>query len=124
MKLLSKSYAAELQTREQRVLNVLLSFFIPVIVLTLVMIGLRVVPFGDEHNLAITDAKWYLNGLMFFSRLLRGEENWLYSLNNGLGNNEWSVLAWGGLAPASVLSLFATLETIPNWFTCSLTPVI
>ena len=117
MKLLSKSYTAELQTRELRALYALLSFFIPVVVLTLVMIGLRIVPFGDEHNLAITDAKWYLNGQMFFSRLLRGEENCLYSLNNGLGNNEWSVLAWGGLAPVSALSLFATLETIPNWFT-------
>ncbi len=117
MKLLYKIHTVELQPREYRALNVLLSFFIPVIVLILVMIGLRVVPFGDKHSLAITDAKYYLNGQMFFSRLLRGEENWMYSLNNGLGYNEWSSLAWGGLAPASVLSLFATLETIPNWFT-------
>ena len=117
MKLSTRLDQAELQPQRYRALYDLLSFFIPLVVLTLVMIGLRVVPFGDEHNLAITDAKWYLNGLMAFSRLLRGEENWLYSLNNGLGNNEWSVLAWGGLAPASALSLFAKLETIPNWFT-------
>ena len=117
MKLSTRLDKAELQPQKYRAVYVLLSFLIPVVVLTLVMIGLRIVPFGDQHSLAITDAKWYLNGLMFFSRLLRGEENWLYSLNNGLGNNEWSVLAWGGLAPASVLSLFATLETIPNWLT-------
>ena len=117
MKLSTRLDKAELQPERYRALYVLLSFFIPLVVLTLVMIGLRIVPFGDKHSLAITDAKWYLNGMMFFARLLRGEENWLYSLNNGLGYNEWSVLAWGGLAPASVLSLFATLETIPNWFT-------
>ena len=80
MKLSSRLDKADLQPQRYRALYVLLSFFIPVVVLTLVMIGLRVVPFGDEHNLAITDAKWYLNGLVFFSRLLCGEENWLYSL--------------------------------------------
>ena len=114
---LSKPITADLRPREQRALYVLLSFFIPVIVLTLALIGLRIVPFGDKHSLAISDAKWYLNGQMFFARLLRGEENWLYSLNNGLGNNEWSVLAWGGVSFGGFLSLLAKLETIPSVFT-------
>ena len=116
MNLFSKIGTADLQHREHKALYVLLSFFIPFILLTLVLIGLRVVPFGDKHSLAITDAKWYLNGQMFLARLLRGDENWLYSLNKGLGNNEWSVLAWGGIHLASFLSLFAKLETIPPIF--------
>jgi len=116
MRLFIKQTTAELRPREHRALYVLLSFFIPVVLLTLVMIGLRIVPFGDKHSLAISDAKWYLNGLMSFARLLRGEQNLLYSLN-GLGGNRWSSLAWGGLAPASALALFAKLETIPSWFT-------
>lgn len=117
MELLSKSNPAKLRPREYRALYVLLSFFIPVIIVTLALIGLRASPFGDIHNLAITDAKWYLNGQLFFARLLRGEENWLYSLNNGLGNNEWSVLAWGGVSVGGLLSLLATLETMPSVFT-------
>ena len=117
MKLFSKSDTAELRPREHRALYVLLSFFIPALVVTLALIGMRIAPFGDKHNLAITDAKFYLNGQMFLARLLRGEENWLYSLNNGLGNNEWSVLAWGGVHLAGFLSLFAELETIPSVFT-------
>ena len=114
---LSKPITADLRPREQRALYALLSFFIPVIVLTLALLGLRIVPFGDKHSLAISDAKFYLNGEMFFARLLRGEENWLYSLNNGLGNNEWSVLAWGGVSFGGFLSLLARLETIPSVFT-------
>ncbi len=117
MTLFSKPITAELRPREHRALYILLSFFIPAIVLTLALLGLRIVPFGDKHSLAISDAKFYLNGEMFFARLLRGEENWLYSLNNGLGNNEWSVLAWGGVSFGNFLSLLARLETIPSVFT-------
>ena len=117
MKLYSESATIKLRPREQRALYILLSFLIPVVLLTLVMMGLQIVPFGNKHSLAITDAKWYLNVQMFFARLLRGEENWLYSLNNGLGNNEWSVLAWGGVSFGGFLSLLARLETMPSVFT-------
>ena len=95
---------------------VLLSFLIPFLIVALSSAALLITPFG-KHSFAITDAKYYLNGQMFFARLLRGEENFLYSFNNGLGQNEWSILSWGGLAPASLLSLFATRESIPDLFT-------
>ena len=72
MKLFSSNNPAGLQPREHRALYVLLSFFLPALVLTLALIGLRITPFGDKHNLAITDAKYYINGLLSFSRLLRG----------------------------------------------------
>ncbi len=94
-----------------------LSFLLPFFILLLGIIALHIVPFGEKHSLAITDAQNYLNGLMSFSRMIRGEGNYLYSLQNGLGGNQWSGLAWGGLAPASLLALFAKLETIPSWFT-------
>ena len=116
MNLFSKSDTVELRPREYRVLYVLLSFFIPTLVLTLALIGMRAVPFGDKHSLAISDARFYLNGEMFFARLLRGEENWLYSFNNGLGGNEWSLLAWGGVSFGGFLSLLGKLETMPALF--------
>ena len=117
MKLFSKERTAGRQPRQHRALYVLMSFFIPFLVTTLALVALHVVPFGDKHNLAITDAKFYPNGLMSFARLVRGQENFFYSFGNGLGMNNWSSLSWGGLAPASLLALFATLETIPTWFT-------
>ena len=104
----------------------LLSFFIPALVLIVALIGLRVVPFGEKHSLAITDAKFYLNGEMFFKRLLLGQENILYSFNNGLGGNEWSQFAWGGFGFGNLFALFATIENIPSMFTwiCTLNVAI
>ncbi len=93
-----------------------LSFLLPFFVLLLGVIALRVAPFGG-HNFAVLDGAYYLNDLMRFARLLRGEGNFFYSLQNGLGGNLWGDLAWGGLQPVSALALFATLETIPTLFT-------
>lgn len=102
--------------RKFRVHYLLLSFFVPFIILILALIALHITPFGN-HSLAITDAKFYLNGEMWFSRLLKGQENILYSFNNGLGGNEWSIFAWGGFSFGNFLSVIATLETIPSVFT-------
>ena len=117
MKLILKNDKMKQRPGSYGLLYSLMSFVVPVLVLTLVLIGLRIVPFGDKHNLAISDANFYLNGQMNIARLIRGEENSLYSLGNGLGNNEWSVLAWGGVSFGCFLSLLAKLETIPSVFT-------
>lgn len=103
--------------RQRRVLMYLLSFLIPFLVFVLACAALMITPFGDKHSLAITDAKYYLNGEMSFARLLRGQENLFFSFGNGLGGNAWSGFAWGGFTIGNLLSLFATLETIPTWFT-------
>lgn len=97
-------------------LLLILSFLIPVVVMVLAAVALHVTPFGD-HSFLISDAKFYINGEMWFSRLLRGQENILYSFNNGLGGNEWSQFAWGGFGFGNLLSIFASLETIPSVFT-------
>ena len=117
MKLFSKGQPASCQPRQHKALYVVLSFFMPFLVTTLAVVALHVTPFGDKHSLAITDARWYLNGLMFYARRLRGQENILYTLNKGLGMNQWSSMSWGGFAPANLLALFAKLETLPSWFT-------
>ena len=95
---------------------VLLSFVVPSIIIICGLLALHVTPFGN-HSLAISDAKWYINGELFFARLLRGQENVLYSFNNGIGGNEWAGIAWGGITIGGLLSLFGTLETMPAVFT-------
>lgn len=117
MKLFSKEHPAGRQPRQYRALYVLLSFLIPFLVITLAVAALHIIPLGDKHSLAISDGKWYLNNLAFLKRLLSGQENFLYSLKNGLGGNEWSILAWGGFNPVLLLCMFAKLETLPSWFT-------
>ena len=100
MHLLQAAPTVQPRPRQRRALYVLLSFLLPFIVTLLAAVALRVRPFGD-HTLAITDAKFYLNGLMNYARMLRGEEGILYSLGSGLGGNNWAGLSWGAFAPAS-----------------------
>lgn len=96
-----------------KALYLLLSFFIPFLIITLGMIALHVEPFGD-HSLAISDGKGYVYGLPDHARLIQGKEDWLYSLR-GMGTNRWSSLAWGGIHPVKALALFAKPETAPAW---------
>ena len=98
--------------KRRRSFYTLLSFFLPLVLLVITLYCMGVTPFG-EHNLAISDGRYYLNGLVNFGRMLRGEENLLYSFRNGLGGNNWSVLAWGGFCPVLPLSLLATPENAP-----------
>lgn len=93
-----------------------LSFVLPLAILTLGIVALHITPFGN-HSLAISDGKYHINYELFFARLLRGEENILYSFNNGIGGNEWSNFAWGAFSFGGLLSLFGTLETMPTVFT-------
>ena len=94
----------------------LLSFIIPFFILLLALIALHITPFGN-HSLAIADAKFYLNNEMYFARLMRGDENFFYSFNCGLGANAWSQIAWGGFSFGGLLSILAKLETMPSIFT-------
>lgn len=115
MKIFTHSGAAERRPRGAA-LYVILSLFIPALVLTLALIALGVAPFG-KHTLAISDGCYYVNGFMHFKRLLQGQENLLYSFKNGLGGNEWSLLAWGGFSFGGLLSPAGTLENMPDVFT-------
>ena len=87
----------------------------PFAIMLIASIVMHNTPFGN-HNLALTDGKFYLNGLLFNARLFKGQENFLYSFT-GLGNNEWAALSWGDFNPVKLLGLFATLDTVPSWFT-------
>ncbi len=97
----------------------LLSFILPFIILLLSAIALHITPFG-EHNFGLSDGQGYIYGLpghgKFIKSALQGQANWLYSLG-GLGNNTWSSLSWGGLAPAKMLAVFCTMESAPDCLT-------
>ncbi len=90
---------------------ILLSFFIPFIIILLGYIALHITPFG-EHTLLVSDARaLYASDLGFISRALRGQEDVLYSFKSGIGMNLMGANS-GLLNPANVISLFFD---ITNW---------
>ena len=97
-------------------LYILLSFLFPFFIIFVALFFLGIVPFGI-HSLAVSDGNAYVRVFTHFSRILHGQENILYSFKNGLGGNEWSLLAWGGITPVVLLAFFATPETMPVFFT-------
>lgn len=101
--------------RHGNICYIVLSLVIPSIVFVAGIAGLRVIPFGS-HNLAISDGKFYINGAVEFGRLLRGDENWFYSLT-GIGSNNWAALSWGGLSFGRFLSVFGNVDNMPALFT-------
>ena len=105
-----------LNTRMKETKIILLSFLVPFFLMILASVALLIIPFG-KHNFAISDGGYYIDYLLFFNRLLKGQESILYSFKNGLGGNELSTLAWGCFSIGGFLSAFATLETMPTWFT-------
>lgn len=86
-------------------LRVVLSFIIPFVLIILVYIAVHVAPFGD-HTLIISDARaLYISDLSFISRALRGQEDLLYSFQQGIGMNLMGSHS-GLLNPANIIVLF------------------
>lgn len=81
------------KTGDGKVIYLLLSFLLPCILVIAALFVLGITPFGS-HNLAISDGTLYVRSFSYFSRILHGQENLFYSFKNGLGGNEWSLLAW------------------------------
>ena len=66
---------------------ILLSFFIPFLLILVALAGLHVTPFGDK-TLIIADADGlYINYLSYVGRLVKGLEGFTYSFEKGLGGN-------------------------------------
>ena len=102
----------------RRLAYLCLSFFLPVLIMTLGMAALGIAPFGN-HSLAISDGTNYLNGMNGSSWLLNallGKSDLFYSYTAGPGNNSWAGLAWGGVYLSHFLSLLSTVDTAVEWF--------
>ncbi|MCR4556297.1 MAG: YfhO family protein [Saccharofermentans sp.] len=106
----------KIKTGDGKVIYLLLSFLLPCILVIAALFVLGITPFGS-HNLAISDGTLYVRSFSNFSRILHGQENLFYSFKNGLGGNEWSLLAWGGITPVTLLTFFATPENMTEYFT-------
>lgn len=88
---------------------IFLSFFLPLFIITAALVGLQIVPFGD-NTLVISDADLlYVNYLGFVGRAVRGLEGLTYSFEKGLGGNMMSSWGWFLLNPTfAIFALFKT----------------
>ena len=80
---------ANLRIKEKggAILNYTFAFLIPFLVVVLVYIGLHITPFGDK-TIVIFDAKaLYMSDLSYAQRAFRGQEDLLYSFQQGIGLN-------------------------------------
>ncbi len=103
--------------RERPDLCVLVSFFLPLLILLIALAGLQVTPFGDK-TLLIADANGlYINTLSYAARMYRGLEGVLYSFEKGLGGNMTGHLNGILLTPFAFLLSFAKIEDYPTVFT-------
>ncbi len=94
---------------------IVLSFFIPFIIILLGYIALHITPFG-EHTLLVSDANaLYASDLGFISRALRGQEDLLYSFKSGIGMNLMGSNS-GLLNPANIISLFFDITSWPSMY--------
>ncbi len=130
MKLFASSQPSGRVEKERPALNILLSFFLPMVVITAALAGLKIVPFGD-HSLVISDGNaLYVNYLGYVGRAVRGLEGFTYSFEKGLGGNMMGSWGWFLLNPTFVLfalfdiadyHLAYTLVSTLNLCLCGLT---
>lgn len=74
-----------IKKRGYAVLQYVLSFVIPFLVITLAYIGLHIAPFGNK-TIVISDAKVLcMSDLSYAQRAFRGQEDLLYSFQQGIG---------------------------------------
>lgn len=97
------------------ILQYFLAFTIPFLIIILSYIGLHISPFGDK-TIIISDAKaLYMSDLSFIKRALNGQENLLYSFQQGIGLNLMGTHS-GILNPANIIVLFFDITAFPSMY--------
>ena len=119
-----------LHDRQHPALYILLSFFIPFLILLVALAGLHVTPFGDK-TLFIADANGlYINYVSYVGRMVKGLEGFTYSFEKGLGGNMMPHMGITMLNPFFALfALFPirdyatayTIVSVLNFCSCGVT---
>ena len=94
-----------------------LSVLIPLLICLLSCVALHIAPFGD-HSLMISDANSaYIDNLGFIRDIFTGKRDFLYSLNNGLGDSNMIGWGFGSFHPLFLLAIFCDITEYPQMFT-------
>ncbi len=117
MKLFGLSGSGERIEKQRPALCILLSFFLPLVIVTAALAGLKITPFGD-HTLIISDGKaLYINYLSYVGRAVRGLEGFTYSFEKGLGGNMMGSWGWFLLNPTFAIFALFDISDYPLAYT-------
>ena len=117
MKLFQRNKQENIQTHQHPALYILLSFFIPFLLILVALAGLHVTPFGDK-TLFIADANGlYINYVSYAGRLVKGLEGFTYSFEKGLGGNMMPHMGITMLNPFFALFAFTPIRNYPAAYT-------
>lgn len=109
--------------KKRQMIEYLCSFFLPIVLLLIIMILVHVFPFGD-NTVAVNDMKnQYLSLMTYFKNNIVRPRNFMYSYQIGLGGNFFAAFAYylanpinflACLFPSSMIPLFFMLNTLLN----------
>ena len=117
MKLFQQSKQKTIQPGRHTALYILLSFFIPFLIILVALAGLHVTPFGDK-TLIIADANGlYINYVSYAGRFVKGLEGFTYSFEKGLGGNMMPHMGITMLSPFFALFAFTPIRNYPAAYT-------
>lgn len=114
----------------KKIVLYLLAFLIPVIGLAMILIYLKVYPFGNNMYLPVDAYGQYINYLQYFRDLFFGENSIIYSLGKSIGGEMYGLFAYYLISPYNFITLFFNKANMPFVFdiililkiaTCSLT---
>lgn len=80
-----------------------LAWLLPLVVFSLVLVAMKVVPFGNKHLIVVDAYHQYVPFLSELRRKLLDFETLFYSLRTGLGTNFYSLMAYYLLSPFNLL---------------------
>ena len=95
----------------------ILSFIIPAFIILIALAGLKVTPFGDNTLLISDGNALYVNYLGYIGRVVKGQEDVLFSLEKGLGGNMLGSWGWFLLNPFFALFALFDITAYPLAFT-------
>ncbi len=117
MKLFQYNKQETLQTQQKPALYILLSCFIPAVIIMVALAGLHVTPFGDK-SLFIADANGlYINYVSYVGRMVKGLESFIYSFEKGLGGNMMPHMGITMLNPFFALFALFPVRDYPAGYT-------
>lgn len=92
------------------------SFIIPFVICNISLMGLHIIPFGENTLLIADSGGLYINFIAYWARVLHGADSILYSFSKGLGSSMVGEVSYHLLQPFYLLFVFSNSETFPAFY--------
>ncbi|MBQ3969979.1 MAG: YfhO family protein, partial [Clostridia bacterium] len=105
---------ANLKTKEERNTKIflVLSFFVPFLIMAVVFAKKGVYPFGDRQIMFSDCKQQYLPFLKEYQRKLQSGDSLFYSWHNGFGTNFMAMIGYYIASPLNLLTIFIPIKFV------------